>query len=69
MEQTTLTVRDLSGADNERTVTTALESLEGVVSARTDPELDEIRVEHDASTVDARALAKTVENAGYSVDE
>ncbi len=69
MEQTTFTVGSLSDTDGERSVTTALESLEGVAAARADHERDEIRVEHDASTIDAAALANTIEDAGYSVDE
>ncbi|MFD1564992.1 heavy-metal-associated domain-containing protein [Haloarchaeobius amylolyticus] len=69
MDRTTLTVRELSDIDGERTVTTALESFERVAAARADHERDEIRVEHDASTVDAASLAKMIEDAGYSVDE
>jgi len=69
MDQTTLTVRELSDTDGERTVTTALESLAGVTAARADHERNVVRVEHDASTVDAASVAETIEDAGYSVDE
>jgi len=69
MDQTTLTVRELTDADGERTVTTALESLEGVAAVRADHERNVVRVEHDASTVDTASVAKMIEDAGYSVDE
>ena len=69
MKQTTLAVTDMSCEGCERTVTDALEALEGVAAARADREIDEVRVEHDESTVDAAELAGTVEDAGYTVDE
>nr|WP_255681849.1 heavy-metal-associated domain-containing protein [Natrinema sp. SYSU A 869] len=45
MEQTTLAVTDMSSDDCERTVTEALEALEGVAAARADREIDEVRVD------------------------
>ena len=65
MEQTTLEVRGMSCGGCEETVVDALETLEGVVAVTADHEADEVRVEHEAGTVDVTALAAAVDGAGY----
>lgn len=67
MEQTTIEVTGMSCDGCERNVIEAVEALEGVSSVTADHESDEVRVEHDPSTVDADALGGTIEDAGYDV--
>ncbi|WP_408957515.1 heavy-metal-associated domain-containing protein [Natrinema sp. 74] len=69
MKQTTLAVTDMSSADCERTVTDVLEALDGVSAARADHEIDEVRVEHDESTVGESILTGAIADAGYTVEE
>lgn len=65
MEQTTLEVTGMSCEGCETNVTEALEALEGVSSVRASHEADEVRVEHDETTVDRETIATTIEDAGY----
>ncbi len=45
----------------------ALEALSGISSATADHERDEVRVEHDPSTVDGAAIGDAIEDARYDV--
>lgn len=65
--QTTLRVDGMACDGCERTVTDALEALEGISSATADHESDRVRVEHDPSTVDESAIGDAIEDAGYEV--
>ena len=67
MEQTTLEVTGMACDGCEATVIEALEALQGVSSATANHETDEVRVEHDETTVDESDLSATIEDAGYEV--
>ena len=65
MEQTTFEVSGMACDGCEANVTDALEALDGVSSVTANYEADEVRVEHDAATVDETALAAAISDAGY----
>lgn len=67
MQQTTLEVDGMACGGCEENVTDALEALSGVSSVSADHEQDQVRVEHDESTVDVEAIADAIESAGYDV--
>ncbi|WP_440764647.1 heavy-metal-associated domain-containing protein [Natronorubrum sp. DTA7] len=67
MERTTLTVDGMACDGCEATVTEALESLKGVVSATADHETAAVRIEYDEGAVDEATFGSTIENAGYAV--
>lgn len=65
MEQTTVEVAGMACDGCEANVTDALEALEGVSSVTANHEADEVRVEHDAATVDEATIANAIDDAGY----
>jgi len=65
MEQTTFEVAGMACDGCEENVTDALEALEGVSSVTANHEADEVRVEHDAATIDEAAIADAIDDAGY----
>ncbi|WP_049925814.1 heavy-metal-associated domain-containing protein [Halopiger goleimassiliensis] len=65
MEQTTVDVSGMSCEGCEQNVTDALEALDGVASVTASHEDDEVRVEHDETTVDETTIAGAIEDAGY----
>ncbi|MFC4988118.1 MULTISPECIES: heavy-metal-associated domain-containing protein [Saliphagus] len=66
MDQTTRDVRGMSCEGCEETVRTALEAIDGVVSATADHEDGEVRVSHEA--VGTEMIDRTIADAGYEVE-
>ncbi len=65
MDETTRSVSGMSCEGCEETVRTALEAVDGVVSATADREDGEVRVSHEG--VGEGTIDRTIEDAGYEV--
>ena len=66
MDETTRNVSGMSCVGCEENVRTALEAVDGVVSATVDHEEGEVRVSHEA--VGGETIDRTIEDAGYTVE-
>ena len=69
MTTTTLKVSGMTCGHCVRTVTEALEGVDGVKSAQVDLATGKARVDYDETQTDPGALASAVTDEGYSAEE
>lgn len=67
MEQLTLTVTGMTCGGCENAVKRAVSSLDGVSDVSASHRDSRVTLTYDASKVDRAAIAKRIEDAGYSV--
>jgi copper ion binding protein len=69
MTTTTLQISGMTCGHCVRTVTEALEKVDGVEDARVDLEAGRAVVQYDAARTSSRALANAIMNEGYMAEE